>query len=258
MFQIPATEDMKFREASQPQIQIESWSNAARTVEVRGFTRHGTFSFDHATNADRTRAVDTFALPDFPIFLQASPSTAPVRRGELYVRISLLLAGFSVGRLSAGYLTDSKTITWPPGVHEDSTSGRGLLRVISGTNPAAGNEVIEIVPTNARWRLLSLGVGFVTDATVASRQVRLRITDGTQEIALVPATASQAESTTRSYWFVAGYPNTPGLQSGVVYSFIPTDYFIPQGGTIETKTANLQAGDNYGTPILVVEEWIEE
>ena len=116
--------ELRFPEAETPGIRIESWSNSARLLHVRGFTRDGILSFEHTTNSDRSRKAEEFTLPDWPQFITVYPDTVPVRRGECYVRLTLLAAGAPVGILSAGYLTDSKTISWPPGVFEESTSGR--------------------------------------------------------------------------------------------------------------------------------------
>jgi len=248
---------LRFLEAKEPRIRIESWSNAARTIQIRGFHREGTISHDHITKADRSRATETFRIPVFPIMVQVSPATAPVRRGECYVRLTLELAGYAVGRLMAGYLTDGKTLTWPPGVHEEFLSGEGLLRLVLGTDPAAGSEVVETVPTNAVWRILSVRVSLVTDSTVANRRPALYLDDGTTTLFVLRAAAVQAAGLTRTYHFIRSFPNPTLDDTSQQYIWLP-DIKLRGGYRIRTSTENLQAGDDYTQPVLLMEEWIEE
>jgi len=258
VLEILTPEELRFLEAKEPRIQIESWSNAARTVHIRGFTRHGTFSFDHVTNADRSRKAEDWRIPEFPISLQASPKDVPVRRGELYVRLTLLLMGFPVGRLSTGYLTDSKTITWPPGVFEGFTEGPGLMRSLRGTDPAAGTEISETVPTNAGWRLRGLNAELVTDTTVIDREVILVINDGSKDVVGWDSGQAQAANESRYYKYAPTGDRWVGAVTGNVIVPIPDDLILFQGWVIKTVTKNLQSGDNWGAPDIWVEEWIEE
>ena len=240
------------------QLQIESWSNAARTLLIRGATDGGPFAEQHTTNADRSRATETFELHGRPTKLQISPSAAPVRRGECYVRATLLLDGEPVQRLSAGYLTDSKTLSWPPGVFEGFTEGEGIIRYVGGTNPAAGAEVAEVVPTNTRWRLISVFIRLTTDATVANRQAQIVIDDGTDLFYSIVAPIVTA-SILRNHLFIAGYSPLETAFDGNGHVRLPLPNLkMFQGYRITTNTINLQAGDDYAAPRMLVEEWIEE
>ena len=240
------------------QLQIESWSNAARTLLVRGATDGGPFAEQHVTNADKSRATDTFELHGRPTKLQISPSTAPVRRGECYVRVTLLLDGEPVQRLAAAYLTDSKTLSWPPGQFEAFTEGPGLIRVITGTDPAAGVEVVETVPTNTRWVLRGLRIGLTSDATVINRVVRLQLDDGANVFHQVPDIAVQPASSGYAYHYSLGGESRRGVGDNAILSHLLPQLQLFQGYRFATSTGSLQAGDNYTAPIYEVEEWIEE
>jgi len=255
---LPALEKLRFLEAELPEILIESWSNAAREIKIRGYTQHGLFSFDHTTKSDRSLKSDSFKIPDFPISLQAHIPTGPVRTGECYLRLTLRLGGFPVQRLCAGYLTDTKTLTWPPGIFEHPGEVPGKLRIVVGTDPTAGSEISESVPTNARWRIYYVRFRLVTDSTVATRRVFLQFDDGSNIALRVPAAASQAESLTRDYNFLSNYPNTPTLVDDEIFSSFGSPIILFQGYRIRTITSNLQTGDNFTAPTLYVEEWIEE
>ena len=248
---------LTFKEAGTPQIQVESWSNSARILQVRGFCKDGTISHDHTTSANRSLVTTTFDVPDVPLMLQVSPAVAGVRRGECYVRLTLLMGGFPVGRLSSAYVTDSKNISWPPGVFEGFTEGPGLLRSVTGTNPAAGANIAESVPTNARWKIRSLKFRFITDATVATRIVNIRFEDGTSKFVHIPPGTTQTASLTYDYsaYHIGEY--STDAKSDIQIN-LPPDIILLQAWGLETNTVNLQAGDDYGAPIMMVEEWIEE
>ena len=240
------------------QLQIESWSNSARTLLIRGATDGGPFAEQHTTNADRSRATDTFELHGSPTMLQVSPETAPVRRGECYVRATLLLDGEPVLRLSAGYLTDSKTLSWPPGVFEAFTDGPGLIRVVTGTDPAANTEITETVPTNARWKIRAIYFLLATDAAVVNRAVELRFDDGTDPLYQISCIQVQTASLNWNYFAgLLGESRQGTIATASINLKLP-DVVLFQGYRIRTLTGSLQATDNYGAPLIEIEEWIEE
>ena len=250
--------DPIFAEAQTPQLQIESWSNSARTLLVRGYTADALISFNHLTNGDRSQASDIIDIPAVPQSLQVSPETAPVRRGECYVRVTLLMGGFPVGVLSSCYLTDSKTISYPPGQFESWTDGEGLIRAVNIANPAAGAEISTSVPTNTRWQLLGARFVLTCDANAANRRVTLIIDDGTNETLADSAGALQTANQARNYSFADGIPADTGFIGAELRVAIPTTLKLFQAWRIRTSTAALQVGDQFSSIYLVVMEWIEE
>ena len=246
-------------ERAHKQIQVESWSNAAREILLRGYSEDGPFAESHTTNADRSRATDTYEVHGDPVSISARPLTVPVRRGECYVRVSLLVEGEPVKRLLAAYLTDGKTLSWPPGVHEDFTEGKGLVRLVTGTDPAAGAEILEAVPANARWRILSLRAVLVADATVLNRSARFVVDNGAAQFYETLHPPNQAASETRVYNAAPGMNQETAFDGSAVLRLnLPPEMYLFQGYRIGSVTGNLQAGDNWGPPRLLVEEWIEE
>jgi len=53
-----------------------------------------------------------------------------------------------------------------------------------------------------------------------------------------------------------GYP--VGTNNSFITVAIPGLVFLMGGDRIRTSTGSLQAGDNYGAPQLLVEEWLED
>ncbi len=214
------------------------------------------------TTSDRTQQVTRLRIPSGYLVSAAVIATAQTpRRGQAWAVISLESTmpdgDLALMPLAQGYVTADSALLWPGRGYGDSVEGPGILLSVAGTNPAAGAEITETVPANARWYLRALRATLVTDATVATRTVNFIIDDGTTTLVLLASAPTQAASLTYNY-----NVRYAGFSSGL----IGTDNFIPspfelvlfQGWRFRTSTTNLQAGDNWGAPQMEVEEWIEE
>ena len=251
-------EDLKFATAKQLRLLVQSWSDAARTIKVFGFTENAPFDFTHTTNSDRSLKQEYFNLDGIPLTAMAVAWTTPVRNGRCFVNMFLYAGGLRLFGLGSGYLSDGYQVSWPPAKHSPMGSGPGYLRSVAGTDPAAGAEISETVPTNARWRLRGLIVQFVTDATVANRYVTLTFDDGATPLQRIGANTAQAASTTQNYTGVCGGGVLGDTGNYSVLLPLPVNLMLFKGWRISTATLNLQAGDNFGAPQLLVEEWLEE
>lgn len=229
-----------------------------RFVECAG--RLVPFSERHVPNTDRTAASSLYTLGEgWLCNVQVRASVAAPLQGQTFVVVELVR-----GRTGAiqpltcvlqGYVTSTHRLAWPGSPIASSVDGAGVLRSITGTDPAAGVEISETVPAGARWRLLSLHTHLVTSATVANREVVFVFDDGATGYAEVPAGASQAATLTRQYSLTRGVQRFAVATSDVLSVPAP-DILLPAGHRIRTATANLQAGDDFTAPQLLVEEWI--
>lgn len=158
--------------------------------------------------------------------------------------------------LAQGYVAEFSNLTWPGRFTIASGEGRGFIRNVTGTDPAAGAEWSETVPTSARWRLISARAVLVTDATVPVRTATITIDDGTTTVYSMPCHATQAASLTFIYYaFAAGVSGYASGSSLVIP--LPPDLVMAPGWRIRSQTGAIVAGDNWGAPQLWVEEWIE-
>ena len=157
----------------------------------------------------------------------------------------------------AGYVTDAGTQAWPNGKIESSVEGPGLIRSITGTNPAAGVEISETVPTGARWRLLSIFFGLTTDATAATRIIQITLNDGTTDITTIQAFRTQTASISLSYYFNLLGPDRTNLTGASEVMQTLPEVLLMAGYKVKTNSYNIQAGDDFAVPQILVEEWIE-
>lgn len=209
------------------------------------------------------RSNNDFYFPLSPGLLTAVEigiDTTGVKKGECYVEVSLLSVVSTaqhVTKLASGYVHTGHYVNWPVnGNGSPVAEDDAFLRSIAGTNPAAGAEILESVPLNARWRFDGIRFTLVTDATVATRRVHLIIDDGTNTLVNIPAETTQAASLTRVYTF-----HDFGLTPSVVGTEIPvnmTSKKLSEAYRITTLTDNLQAGDDFAAPRIFAEEWLQE
>jgi hypothetical protein len=249
-------EDIALFEGRSVDLLIESYSNAARILQVRGFCENAQILHDHTTNADRSLATSTVPVTGIPTTLTIRASATGVKRGACYVKVSLRVENVVVAILGAAYVTDTSSIQWPGGQIENSIDGPGLIRTITGTDPAAGAEISETVPVGARWKLRYMVFSFVCDATVISRLPTLVFDDGGNPVwRSTPATSPAAGDNSSYQVGGSAFAYTSGQSTRTFH--IPIDSVLTAGQRIRTVTGSLQAGDNYSSPIYEVEEWIE-
>jgi len=212
--------------------------------------------------SDRAESTATVAVAACELLqVTVEISAGSVRRGQCYVQVFTQhdtgASAVITARLIGGYLEDGNRLTWPIDTPQHSLSGRGALRSITGTNPDAGVEISETVPTNARWIVHGVRARLVTDSTVANRVPRFVFTDGTSALINQEVPAAQTASQTRDY-NVTGSGTAQAVVNSNVLVPLPLRVPMLQGWQIVTATANLQAGDNWGAPVLFIEELIEE
>lgn len=234
---------------------IESWSSSALTLQIRGLNNNEMIIADHSTSSDRSLSSEAFAITAPPRLLTVRAASTGVKRGTCFVRISLRVEGVIMATLFADYVTDTVAPAYPNGNITSSIEGCGLLRVITGTDPAAGSEISETVPTGALWRVLSLFASFTTDATVQTRAPYLVFDDGATVYLRSQSVTGVTASLASNISFIANGA-TGGSGTLVTHGYSPYAVRVLPDHRIRTITVNLQAGDNYGTPTFLIEEWI--
>lgn len=154
------------------------------------------------------------------------------------------------------YLENYRGLGWPDRTTRRTTDGRGFTQFQQIANPAAGADFTSTVGGGFRRIYRCIGGQLVTSAAVATRQVALKITDGTHTVVLNDALASQVASLTYFYTFYSG--SFAALATGThIPCPIPGEFQFQNGWTIGTQTANLQAGDQWSAIWMHTEEWVD-
>jgi hypothetical protein len=133
---------------------------------------------------------------------------------------------------------------------------RGLIRIIAIANPAAGAEVIQVVPAGKRWKLLSFNARLVTSAAVVTRHINFVCDDGAGNIgAASDSQVDHAASTGQAYLVLptsASYQSNTRGPGGSLLSGISV--LIPWAQAIEAK-AGMRFTTLTGGPIDVADQW---
>lgn len=181
--------------------------------------------------------------------------------GQTFAMLSVVRgegsAALDLFTLASGYITNTQRITYPAGSLQNSTEGGGAIRSITGTAPAVGAEVSEVVPIDCRWELLTFAVVLTTSAAVANRTPQLVIDDGAIVLNQTPSLFTQAASLATRHQWGAGQPYSAIVNALATPSGLPVRAVLTAGFHIKTLTNLLQAGDQYGAPQYLVREWIE-
>jgi hypothetical protein len=249
-----------FVEGDAVSLQIQTWSDLERLVQIRGFTHWGTISIDHTTTNDRLATTTNHELPDFPIMLQAKCADSPVRKGQLYIKATLQLAGFDVVCLFSNYITDTDYPCYPFGHNQGSTEGPGLIKIVNSVTPAVAAPSAITCPDNVKWKILWATCEMTTDANAANRVAYCDVSySGTSPYDSI-AGAVQAASLTRNYQALPGLGLKPTVfDAGAnIQLALPPNLYLMKDGYVEFGFLSYQAADQISAIIMGVEEWIME
>lgn len=220
------------------------------------------FSERHVPNTDRTAARSVIALqPGAVLNLRVIADAGSPLIGQTFIIIRIVrglgAARIALGTLLQGYITGSQDLGWPGSPIESSIVGGGYQRVIGGTDPPAGGELSETVPTGALWELVDIRADLATDATAGNRTVILRFDDGTTVYFRSPAAVDQAPSTTVQYnWATDATPQS-ALGGQISQGYLPKGPLLHAGHKVTTSVQNKGANDNWTAPVYAVREWLE-
>lgn len=239
-----------------PQNQYEI---VTRVLGADGVLRIG--HFYHRPNDDRTIKRENFTVGEgFLLGVTVAPTLVPPR-GRSWATLALTRGSLGDGPPAAvllkGYLEADAALSWPGGELGTFRGGPGTLSNATGTIPAAGAEVNELVPIGAARRLLAMRVQLTTSAVVGNRVVLLVIDDnGGNTVGAFPSPFSHPPSTPISYTFAPGGVSATAVVNQVTIAG-PADLPLRSGSRIRTVTIGMDPGDQYGEPRQLVEEWIE-
>lgn len=219
------------------------------------------FVFTLAPTSNRALSTAIFpASPGTLLCCQVIATSGTPARGQCFVRLELLVgketSAFSLATIVQQYVTANVAAAYPGSELDQPDEGPGWLQAVVGVAPAAGAEVSQVVPTNARWRLATLRLQLATSATVGNRVPKLLFDDGANIVGAFSVNSNIAASNTVLItWATTGQFATPDSVGWMAP--IPTPIILPAAFRLRTLTAGIVAGDQYGAPIFMVEEWLD-
>lgn len=220
------------------------------------------FGWAHTPNTDRSSKTENFAFGKGALLsLNVQASGGAPLIGQTYVTVRLIrgLAGatFVVGTLLAGHVTTTQSLGWPGSPIASSTSGEPAVREIFGTVPAVGNDVSESCPTGARWELMTVLAGLVTDATAGTRAAIFRqiATNGSSPLFVILNPAAGDVPPSSTYTFTWGQNIPPSFRNLFNVTPFPQRPLLRAGGRFTITGQNV--GDQWVAIAYTVREWLE-
>lgn len=118
-----------------------------------------------------------------------------------------------------------------------------VWRVLEVPAPAAGANFSIVPDTAAHWLIWTIRFTLATDANVANRHVVMTVANGTNDFQRYHAGSVQAASLTHNYQGSPGEQGnaTTGVEASI--HFPVSGIWIPQGYTLASAVANIQATD---------------
>ena len=220
------------------------------------------FSWTHSPNSNRTVATTRVSLGlGWLQHVRVLVTGGAAKQGECFVALrvcrGLTSNAIVLATIAAGYVTTTTDLYTPGGTIGTSLDGAGTVRSITGTTPAAGADILETVPTNARWELIAFTAQLTTSAVVASRVVGLTIDDGTNIYFRDSPAFTQTANLIDIYSFANGQSKIAAPSSSFVLGNVPVDNRLIATHRIRTKTLFIDVGDQWTAPQYLVREWLE-
>lgn len=219
-------------------------------------------SWTHTPATDRSAKSDDFPLSGLTLLnLTVFAGAGSPLIGQTFVIVQLIrgigTAAIVLGTILQGYVTGTQAIGWPGSPIQDSISGGGVTRFIQGTDPPAGAQISETVPTGARWELLTIGASLTTSVAAGNRRPRLTITSGAVHLIDNYHPATVIASTSAGFAWGAGTPQPTAFTATAAYSALVQGLPLRAGDLIGIDHEGGAAGDNWGAPLFYVREWLE-
>lgn len=192
--------------------------------------------------------------------LSMSVYTPNAPYGQAFISVAVRRGGGSADVTTGdiflqGYPGQVGGIAYPQSRIRSPFDGRGRMRSIAMTNPAAGADWTTTVPAGVAWIVRGVTAQLDTSVAVATRAVTLQFLDSSANLLLDSiGGATEVASIDDVYsWFNGGQASFEGL---VISGGLPAEFRLPAGWVIRSATANIDAGDQWSKIVLTVEEFI--
>lgn len=234
-------------------------------VHYRLLTREGEVKagvFKHVPNSNRTAKTDDFPLAGgFVTNLSVFATGGSPLVGQTFVIVQLIRGIGSVavvlGTMLQGYVTTTQGLGWPGSSIVTSTDGEPVTRSIVGTQPANGANIVETVPTGARWELVTLRATITPQLGPISATPILTLKDPSGNT-IVEQQSNATFSTSVGVFARMGWSwgiAATTAASNLVNMPMPQSVRLLAGSTINVQAVS--GTEHWDAPIYSVREWQE-
>ena len=215
------------------------------TLQVRGFTKEGAFTFSQVIAAGSAIQTFAFAIPDVPVMVSVALAPSDTTGAVAHCVLYLTANGDRVAVLGQGIINALFAVTWPHQMPNNREQSEGAVVEIPITAPEAGNEMSISVGDNEIWEVFAVTLKLTADANAANRTVILQIQQGTDgEIRRAAGTTQQATEA-QQYTFLTGGTSGVTVADQSQEIALPSRIMMFSGRSITTITTSIQAGDAY-------------
>lgn len=249
-------EMLKFDHGTQIKLSVKYRTFEAVTFTVRGATRSGLFSHTVIAGINQNETESLVALPDIPIWVNISTPAQIVTNNVLYAQIAISLNGSLAYTLCAGYINDSRSMSWPStNLKPPQPDTFGYHHLLNVASPGAGAEWSSSLGPYNVSRLRFMQFTLTTSATVANRRVHIGIDDNAGGFMEIASGTDQLLSQARVYSVCAiGGAPTFADDNDILIPW-PAGLVLGTDTIIRSKTVNLQAGDQFSAITVNTEKW---
>lgn len=238
-------------------VEVEFLANIAEEVEIVGFTKHEIFNFKHTHAGDGTVETDTFRTSDIPLGVSVHTTSATVERGEYWVALYLRVNRERIMKLCSGYVSRQSSIAWPQVQSENELGKRGNFKIVSVSNPAAGADFSEAVPTGEHWIIQFVTLTFATSAVGGARNVHMTFAPNATATPLDHfADTTQTQNLTRQLNFHTAGFTSDRLDADQVLVNISPKIHLLAGGLVASAILNIQVADQLSDIEIYVEQFM--
>jgi len=220
------------------------------------------YAIHHTPNTDRTAATTRHALGAGALLnLRAVAGAGSPLVGQTFVIVRVVRGmtanAIALGTLVQGYVTGNQDLAYPGSPLVGSTDVEPPVRFVIGTDPPAGTQSTETVPSGARWEVVMYTIALNTSAVAATRRLSLHINTVAEFLGQFTPSATQAASLRYVYTFGQGLSSEGAVKSAFVNYPLATSLILSAGARLITSIENLDAGDNLEAPKMHIREWLE-
>lgn len=263
---IPAT--FPFYTTGEDNLRIVSFNSAASvklTLSARLLGVDGRPSpsvWFHTPNTDRSASSNDFPLSGQTLLnVRVVATSGSPLVGQTFVIVQLIrgigAAAIVLGTVLQGYVTTTQGLGWPGSAIVSSTDGEPAIRTIVGTTPAAGVDILETVPTGARWELLSVVADMTTGAGGAATAGYFSIDDGVNVYNRVRSGICGGAGVTCNFAWSQNV-QFQSIAAGVIFNLQPlAANRMLAGHRFSMQNANGAGNKTWSAPVYNVREWLD-